>query len=256
MPSAKISAYLLLGAAGSGRRELLADLLETALAADGRAILAVAETETADPADAALAALAGLTVVRWRLADGTIVMPDFAADGPVFVLADGRANPVDQVEAFKPWVESIGGELGRILCVVNCRLAEQHARLVAWYEACIHFADVVLLAKREGVANKWLSDFEARFKDKFYPCLFESLKHGRVKNPALVLDPQPRRMSHYFDEPDWEAAAEDEDDGEEGEVELQPAEDIYLERRAGGRRVKEIPSIAEFLEPRADAAAE
>jgi hypothetical protein len=50
--------------------------------------------------------------------------------------------------------------------------------------------------RREGVANKWLSDFRAHFDGQFYPCLFELVKGGRVKNPALVLDPLARRMSH------------------------------------------------------------
>jgi hypothetical protein len=259
MPLEKPLVYLILGAAGSGRREVLADLIDGGLAEGDRSVVLLATSETASEYDAKLGA-----VERWVWTDGVISVPDDTlADGVthVFIVTEGRSNPVDQIEEFKPWIEASGGELGRVISVVNCQLAEQHHPLIAWYEACIHFSDIVLLARREGVANKWLSDFQNRFKDKFFPCLFEFVKGGRVKNPALILDPQPRRMSHYFDEPEWlveGADAEDdfamgEGDGdepgevEEAEVEVTQAEDPYMERLAGGHRVKVIPVIAKFL---------
>jgi hypothetical protein len=177
----------------------------------------------------------------------------------VFFVTDGARNPIDQIEVFKAWVEAQGGEVGRVLCVVNTQLAEQHPPLLAWFEACIHFADVVLLNRREGVENKWMSDFLGHFKKKFYPCVFELVKGGRVKNPALILEPQARRMSHVFDEePNWiftNAEGEEIDEHEEtgdaddDEIEAKPEEDPYFERRNGGRRVKEIPDIAKFLPP-------
>jgi G3E family GTPase len=174
----------------------------------------------------------------------------------VFFVTDGRANPVDQLEALKAWIEAQGAELARIVCVVDCQLAERHPALRAWFDACVHFADVVLLNRREGVANKWMSDFQARFKSQFMPCLFEMVKAGRVKNPGLVLDPQARRMSHVFDEEqDWiftnaegdEVEEDEETEGDE-EVEAKPEEDPYFERLNGGRRVKELPDIAAFLD--------
>jgi hypothetical protein len=238
--------YLLLGAAGSGRREVLADLLAEDVASGGRVVTLLAETETAGPFDASLG-----TVVRWRWTEGIIVVPEaVAADRMVFV-TDGRRNPIDQIEAFKVWLEEIGSELARVICVVNCRWAEQHKELLVWYDACIHFADVVLLNHREGVANKWLSDFKARYQDQFYPCLFELVKGGRVKNPALILETEARRMSHFFDETDYIAVDEDDDEDEvaEGEeVEMKAEEDPYMERRSGGgHRVKDIPDVARLL---------
>ncbi len=246
--------YIILGAYGSGRRQVLADLIEGGLTEDERALVVINQNE-ADPADEK----AFSRLAHWSFTDGQISVPDasFGEATHVFFVLDGRANPIDQIEAFKPWQASSGAQLGRIFCVVNCRLAEQHPELIAWYEACIHFTDVVLLAHREGVANKWMSDFQAIFKDKFFPCLFELVKNGRVKNPALLLEPEARRVSHLFDEPDWEVLgeegidAEDPDAGEatdgEEEVELVEKVDEYLERRAGGRRVKEIPDIGKFL---------
>jgi len=100
------------------------------------------------------------------------------------------------------------------------------------------------------VTNKWIGDFKGKFEHKFYPCLFEFVREGRVRNPALVLAPVARRMSHVFDEQEWVALDEEDDeeeleDGEETEMKLE--EDPYFERRNGGRRVHEIPNIADYL---------
>ena len=251
--------YLILGAAGSGRREVLADLIEGGLSEGDKSVVLLSTGETPCEHDAKLGA-----VEPWTWTEGVMVAPDDALAAGVthaFVVADGRSNPVDQIEAFKTWADENGGELGRVICVVNCQLAEQHKPLVAWFEACIHFSDIVLLARREGVANKWLSDFQNRFKDQFFPCLFEFVKGGRVKNPALILDPLPRRLSHYFDEPEWLVEGKDAEDniemgegdddepseGEEAEVEVTQAEDPYMERLAGGHRIKVLPDIAKFI---------
>lgn len=241
--------YFVLGAAGSGRREVLADLIASGLPADAGAQVLLAATEAAAEADEQLPVIG-----RWTLEDEQITTEATPGEGPLFILSDGRGNPVDQLEALKPWLEREGRELARIICVVNCQLVEAHPTLLAWFDACIHFSDVVLLARREGVDNKWLSDFQTRYRDQFMPAVFEMVKHGRVKNPALVLEPQPRRLSHYFDEDeDWlidGLAEEDDMEIEEGteEVEVTKQEDPYFERRIGGRREKEIPKIAEFLD--------
>ena len=105
--------YLILGAAGSGRREVVADLIEGGLdgAAGVRSLLAA--DEPADPADARLGAVA-----RWTWTDGRIESPDLTGAATVFFFADGRRNPVDQIEAFPAWLAGRGGELARILCVL------------------------------------------------------------------------------------------------------------------------------------------
>ena len=248
--SAKPLVYLILGAAGSGRRAVVADLIEGGLTESDRAAVLVSDAEPADDGEAKLP-----RVERWNWAGGAIIgaLPDGATH--VFFVAEGRANPIDQIEVFKAWLEAQGGELARILCVVNCQFAEKHPPLLAWYEACVHFADVVLLNRREGVGNKWLSDFQAHFKKQFIPALFEMVKADRVKNPGLVLDPQARRMAHVFDEEqDWiftDADGEviDEEEATEGdeEVEATLEEDLYFARLNGGRRVKEIPDVRKFL---------
>jgi hypothetical protein len=257
MPStANPLVYLILGAAGSGRRELLADLIEGGLGEKDRAGVFLAEGEPASAADTALP-----NVSRWSWRDGTIAATPPAGATHIFLVTDGRANPMDQIEAFKSWLATHDLELARVLSVVNCALAEQNPALLAWFDACAHFADVVLLNRREGVANKWLSDFIARYRDQYYPCLFEQVKSDRVKNPALVLDPHTRRMAQFFEaEPDWRTQAgeaviiEDEGDDEDSpetdgdeDADAPPAADPWLARDTAGRRLKPLPDIAKFL---------
>ena len=251
MSSTKPLVYLILGAAGSGRREIIADLIAGGLDETDRVAVMLPSAEAPVAADEALP-----PVSRWEWRDDVMVgtLPPEATH--VFFVTDGTRNPIDQIEVFKAWVEAQGGELARVICIVNSQLGAQHPALLAWFEACIHFSDVVLLNRREGVENKWVSDFLGHFKKLYYPCVFDLVKDGRVKNPALVLEPQARRMSHVFDEePNWiftNAEGEEIDEQEEtgdddDEIEAKPEEDPYFERRNGGRRVKEIPDIAKFL---------
>lgn len=249
--TAKPLVYLVLGASGSGRREVLADLIQDGLAEGDRAVVMLESEEAAGPNDAKLG-----RIERWMWRDDMIAGTLPADATHVFFVLNGRRNPIDQIEAFKAWVEAQGGEFARSFCVINFQLVAKHPSLLAWYEACVHFSDVVFLNRREGVENKTVSDFLNHFKKLYYPCLFEMVKEGRVKNPALILVPEARRMSHIFDEePNWvftnaegEEIDEQEETGDEDEeIEAKPEEDPYFERRNGGRRVKEIPDIAKFL---------
>lgn len=250
MNDEKTLVYLVLGTAGSGRRGVLSDLIEGSSDPAQRTAVMLAESEKDSEFDAKLPEIS-----RWVWTGEFIVGALPTEVDRVFFVTDGRANPVDQIEVFKAWLEAQGGELARVICVVDCQLAEKNPPLLAWFDACVHFADVVLLNRREGVANKWLSDFQTHYKSQFLPCLFELVKADRVKNPSLVLEPQARRMSHIFDEEaDWvftdaegeEIDEEEETEGDE-EVEAKEAEDPYFERLNGGRRVKEIPDITKFL---------
>jgi hypothetical protein len=273
MPAETPLVYIILGAAGSGRREVLADLITSGLAEGDHAVVLLSSAEAASEHDARLA-----NVTRWTWHEGAIdaSLPPGATH--VFFVTDGRLSPVDQLEALQKWVPAVQAEIGRVITVVNCSLAEKHAALIAWYEACIYFSDVALLNKREGVANKWMSEFQLRFKELCYPCLFEIVKGGRVKNPLIVLDPQARRMSHIFDIDEWtgidlegvEFGTEGEDEPEE-EEEVAPKSDVgkkkghpnqsptddddwlpekepYFEMLPNGRRAKEVPDIAKYLE--------
>jgi hypothetical protein len=250
MDSEKPLVYLILGTSGSGRRAVIADLIDGGLSETDRAAVLLSDAEKPAASDAQLS-----NVSRWHWTGELIeaTLPREATH--VFFIADGRSNPVDQIEVFKAWIEAQGAELARVICVVDCQLAEKNPPLVAWYDACVHFSDIVLLSRREGVENKWLSDFQTHYKSRYIPALFELVKGDRVKNPALVLEPQARRLSHVFDEDqDWvftdaegdEIEEDEETEGDE-EVEASVAEDPYFERLNGGRRVKEIPDVRKFL---------
>lgn len=254
----KTKIYIILGAAGSGRREVVADLVADLSTSDAKPMLLLSEGETRSEWDERCG-----TLQSWSFGDDKRIHASISPDASdVFLMLDGRKNPVDQLEACKAWIDSSKHELARILCVVNCQLAEAHQELMAWYDACIHFADVVLLNRREGVSNRWISEFRARYEKQFYPCIFEFVKEGRVKNPALILEPQARRISQAFEEEMIgisldgviiEDTSEDEEDNEETdededeEKDLAPQPDPYFARRLGGRRVKEIPNIADYL---------
>jgi len=262
--------YLILGTPGAGRREVLADLITDGLVEGDRAVTALADTEAPSGQDARLG-----RELRWTWQDHAILLelPARDAEDPasgagfshLFFVTDGRRDPVDQIEALKNWVYSLEVDFARVITVVDCQLAQQHdLALRPWFDACVHFSDVVLLTRREGVPNKWISDFQTRFRDKFIPALFEFVKQGRVKNPAMVLEPQARRLTQIFeddidleiartlapdaviefsgDESDSEDGEESPDDGEDG-----PAVDPYFERRQNGRRVIELPDVCSFL---------
>ncbi len=257
--------YIVLGSPGSGRRAVVADLIGAGLdpAAD-RAHVLLPAAEAAQAGDAAFA-----SVSRWNWDAAKRAFADDAAPLPadathVFFVVDGRVDPVEQLEALKPWLDSRGLAVARIFAVVDCQLAEKHPELAPWFAACVHFSDVVLLSRREGVANKWMSAFRRTFEDQCMPCLFEFVKSdGRVKNPALLLDPAPRRLSQYFDASEWdgldladiEIGESDDEDGEDvrpiAKTELdpddQPPVDPYLERKQNGRRAIELPDIRKFL---------
>lgn len=243
--------YVILGAAGSGRRVIVADLIDAGLGEGDRAAVMLADTEAPSEVDAKLP---GLT--RWEWSDGSILTPRPKDATHVFFVTDGRRDPVDQVEALKLWLKAQGVELARILCIVNCQLAEKHPSLLAWFEACIHFSDVVLLTRREGVANKWLSEFRGHFEKLFYPCLFEFVKDGQVRNPALVMDPLARRLTHAFDaDQEWifkdaEGKVIEEDEEADGDEEVEATQEIdpYFVRDAANRRAKKIPDIRRCLD--------
>lgn len=257
--------YVILGAPGSGRREVLADLIVGGLdpAAGERSHLILPAGEPENEADRNTGA-ATTSRMRWDAELKALFADAPPADAThVFILLDGTLDPVDQLEAIKPWLAAHELSVARILTVVHCQLAEKHPALKTWFDACIHFSDIVLLNRREGVANKWMSDFRRAYEEQCMPCLFELVKAGKVKNPAMLLDPTARRLSQFFDPSEWddldlEGVEIGESDDEEGEnirpidkneldPDDQPPVEPYLERRQGGRRVIELPDIRRYL---------
>jgi len=231
------------------------DLIDNGFDAHDQTVVLLAASEAADPADTKLAARAKTEIRRWEWKAPELPPMDLPAGAAVFFLADSHASPIDQLEALKPWLLQQGAELARVFCMVDCQLAEKHPVLKQWFAACIHFADVVFLTRREGVANKWLSDFIGLFKGEYFPCHFIQVKtKGDLANPALLLDPTPRRVTQYFDEGETSYEIEgletdDEvDEADEEDENLLP-EEPYFKRDRSGRREKELPDIRSFISP-------
>lgn len=244
------AAYLVLGVSGAGRRAVLSGLLPDGLGDGARVALLTAPDEPApDPAvAAALAAVPGLALGTWSLDPAGRLHAPLAADVThVFVVADGAADPADQIEAFHGWLGGGGGTLARVLTVVHCALAAAHPVLDRWHDACIHFSDVVFFNHREGAGNAWVGARLARLRKERLPCLVELVRRSGFDNPALLLEPQARRISVHFDAPeDWPDPDDDEGDAPDpGDLVGKP--DPWLERLPSGRRVRELPDIRPLL---------
>jgi len=250
--------YFILGTPGSGRRAIVRDLIENGLAAEDQALVLLAESETADPAEARLAALPNAEVRRWRWKEPALPRVKLPAGATVFFLADARVSPIDQLEALKPWLEEHGAGLARIFCVADCSLAEKQPVLRQWFDACIHFADVVFLTRREGLANKWLSDYIKHYTSERFPCHFVQVKtKGDLATPIVWLDPTARRVSQYFED-DYvdlsDVVIETGDDEAEAGDAVEPGEEDglippepYFVRLSSGRRAKEVPDLRDYL---------
>lgn len=254
MSPSQPSVYFVLGTPGSGRRAVVRDLAENGFA-NQKVVVLLADGERADPADERLAQLAHVEVRRWAWTPPEFPRFKLPSDATVFLVADPRADAIDQLEALKPWLVAQGAILARILCCVDCQLAEKQPVLMQWFEACIRFADVIFLTNRGGVANKWLSDFIQHFKGQFYPGLFIQVKKGDLPNPALVLDPTPRRLTQYFEEDaefsDLVIETDDEEDAADPEEDDGlPQPEPYFVRERSGRRAKEVPDVREYLAPK------
>lgn len=242
--------YFILGTPGSGRRAIVRDLIENGLAPEEKALVLLAESETADPADARLQGLPNVEIRRWQWHEPALPPTDLPAGAAVFFFADAHASQLDQIEALKPWLAEHNATLARIFCVVDCQLAEKQPVLRQWFGACIHFSDVVFLTRREGLANKWLSDFIKHYKDEFFPCHFVQVKtKGELATPLVWLDPTARRVSQYFDEGEVleieGLETDDEEDDEEATGLLPP--EPYFVRLSSGRREKEVPDVRDYL---------
>jgi len=248
----KSQVYLILGSPDSGRRSLVSDLIEFGLdPADSSKVL-ISPLESSD----AIGSKGDISVAPYDWDGEKLSFPE-TGEGTdrVFVIADGRSVPTDFIEAFQGWLLSSGCELARVITVVDCSLAEKIEKMRVWLDCCIHFSDVAILSRRDGVSNKWIGAFQERYeKELCIPCLFELDRKGRVRNPALVLDPVPRRITRIFDEPDPYEFDDDEEDEEEEEIldeELAPGDlesDPYLKRNGSGRRDKTVPNIAQLLD--------
>lgn len=234
-------AYLILGATHSGRRAAVFDLIKDLASKSDPFEVVISKLEPPTQYDQRIPALPGVELNYFETDLSSLPPRKLRAGSTSILIAAGAMNPVDQVESLKDLLLPDNKELGRIITLTNCRMLNRHPSLFAYYDACIHFSDVVLVHEPESVSREFVRDFIQRYKDEYYPCLFEPMKRGRVKNPNLILETVPRRISLYFD-------AEEEYWLEEEEEDLEPTPvDPYLERLPSGFRRKTVPDIAKIL---------
>lgn len=259
MSASTPSVYFVLGTPQSGRRAVVRDLIVNGLLPEENVVVLLAASEEADPAEERLAALPNVEVRRWATGgQATLPSLELPEGGTVFFLADPHVSPIDQIEALKPWLVEQGRELARIFTVVDCQLAEKQPVLRQWFDACIHFSDVVFLNRREGLANKWLSDFIKHYTDEYFPCHFVQVKtKGDLVTPLIWLDPTPRRVSQYFED-DYVDLSDlvietGDDEAEAGEA-VEPGQEDgiippepYFVRQRSGRREREVPDLRDYL---------
>jgi hypothetical protein len=212
--------YLVLGAPDSGRQALVQDLIEGGLTEEESA-LSLTNEESPD----------GEGLTKWRWENGSFHIPENTDNTQTthqFLLFSPYLNLADQIEASLDLVDKEEQlTLARILFVVHCGLLEETSpQLRDWHDACAHFADVALLNRREGVNNKKIKEFKEHYESMRLPFLVESVRKNRIANPAKILDPTSRRISHAFD-PEVDVDSD--------------LPDPYLERLSTGERAKRIP---------------
>lgn len=234
---------LLLSGPNPGRWKMIREIIQRALPKDEIINLYVSPGER----NLALEAIDSerVNIGLWEINDGAI---DFSTD-----LSENRVNLIlyglpefadDLIEALVSGYQQSAFEMGRIATHVHCGWCANTEEARAWYEAAIHFSDLVLLDNRDEVEDSWVRDYQERFRKQRYPCLFDLVRRGLPKHPDWLFDSQPRRLSLVFDPDDLSGFATHtygfEDEEEELDAEEEAAGDPYLRRNIAGEREKSI----------------
>lgn len=116
--------YLILGAADSGRAELMTQMIRTGLSPDDGPFgihHASSDAMTKPEAYATLAILPATTVTplpgEWPCAG--VFPATIPGTNTLLVSLDGHADPLDQIEATKHWITEEGHTLARIITEIG-----------------------------------------------------------------------------------------------------------------------------------------
>ena len=69
----------------------------------------------------------------------------------IFFIVPANIDLADFIEGIRGWLRKNNCQLTRIMTVINCRSLYENDTHNNWYDAAIHFSDMVLINKREGV---------------------------------------------------------------------------------------------------------
>lgn len=247
-----IPAYLILGSPSSGRCGIAHRLISSALSDDDFCGVYISENENHTDFDKKIATASNAGFMRYSDAENAaekISKLDENKFTQVFYIADSTRNLADSIEDFKKIVNCGKIRLARIWSVFDCAMFEKFPReTTPWFDALSHFADCVLLSRREGVANRTVADLKSRYEKMCHPHIFAIVdKNFNVPNPMEILVEEARRISMVFDEIDpIDELDLDEDNLPEEPFSLELKPDIYLERNQNGARMREIPDVSEY----------
>ena len=230
--------YLILGPNGSGRRALLADFIDS-LESESSVLYFKHRDEIINDYDSPLESLTEVKTVLWSV-EGSKIKHESISVSPssIFFIAPASIDLADVMEGLKGWLSKNDCQLTRIITIIDCKSLSENNSQNSWYEAAVHFSDMVLLNRREGVSEKWIKDMVTEKKKQFHPTRFELVKKNRVNNPIDVLDAQAYRTSLYFDD----LIPIEEDEFED----LLPEDrkiDPYIERLESGKRSKTVTPL-------------
>lgn len=230
--------YLILGPHDSGKRAVLSDCIDS-MESKSSVLYFKHRNEIENDWDTRLEDLAEVSTVLWSI-ENTKIKHDSVTVNPsaIFFVAPASIDLADLMEGLKGWLSKNDCQLTRILTLVHCQSLSENDSQNNWYEAAIHFSDMVLLNRREGVSEKWIKDWVTDKKKQFHPTRFELVKKNRVNNPIDVLDSQTYRTSLFFDD----LIPIEEDEFED----LLPEDrriDPYIERLESGKRSKTVTPL-------------
>ncbi len=229
---------IILGLRGSGRLTVAKELAENGWS-DGKRIRTFREAHEAESGAAD----------TWAFAAGAATLPAPGDADAGILVTHGGLSAVDQMEALHRALPASGWQVQRIVTVVDCPLTQRHPDVARWLVPCVHFADVVVLNRRWEVPGQWVNKFLEPYEADFYPCLVVNLlKHGTLTNPAMLIEGEPLRRTHIFDDIDAVDEMEfDEDNLPDEPFDLVRQPDKYFARDELGRRILNVPEIGEVL---------
>jgi hypothetical protein len=214
--------YLILGPGNSERNAILADFCD--IEAPAEAVLLTISPETVD----------------------SLTLPEDASS--VFLVGEG--DLIDLIEALAKWLSDHERELTRVITIFPLPLLHEHKEIIAWLEAAVFFSDVLLLTQtgslKKNVVRQAIEIFSTQ---RCYPCYIEEVSPiGKCRNPALILDSEIRRMSHYFEGEELIAECDENEDltAFSSVFPLKNPDRDYFTRLADGRRLYRLPKLDNF----------
>ena len=150
--------YLILGPNNSGRRELLADFIDS-LEYETTVLYFKHRDEIINNCDSFIECKTEISTILWSVEDCKIKHESTSVNpSSIFFVAPASINLADIIEGLKGWLSKNDCQLTKIITVIDCKTLSENDSQNSWYDAAIHFSDMVLLNRRENVSEKWIKN--------------------------------------------------------------------------------------------------